>query len=473
MAPPCQTFVLACLLFSVRLTFGDNPEVNAHPDMQSPSITGCMTTACHGSNVPDAKNWQRAGKIWFDSDPHARAYTSLLTEASARIVSRLANKVLKPSSPISDEYREVLKTKCISCHSNENVSESQRVLGVDCQVCHGSEDAWGIEHYSSDWKSLGKNRFDGTERVNVESIATRAKVCASCHVGELDRKTGHRSGRDREVDHRLIAAGHPPLYFELESYLRRYPVHWDTQDESVALGSKLGVERWRVGKLTTAIAKLKLLAARAERSTSRSAQAADWPELTEYSCTSCHHSLTQPSWRRARVSNTSSLASWDDWTVSQLDCAVRDQSIAELDAQLTGLKKVVEYSMPEPAQVATIAKSLKAWLEMELEHVSSPAENSDVILLLKLKSRMASVDRLQNWESATQWYLATRVLAEGIGIVGSGAPVSFVKEDPFVNPGTWLPTATNEIDSPTNFAPDMLNDYSTDLKRQLQIHTRP
>lgn len=471
MAPIVQAFALALLLFSVRLSFGGEPDVNAHPDMQSPSITGCMTTACHGSNVPDAKNWQRAGKIWFDTDPHARAYTSLLTETSEKIVSRLAKKELKSTSPLSDEYRAVLNAKCISCHSNENVSESQRVLGADCQVCHGSVDAWGSEHYSSEWKSLGKNRFDGTNRVNVESIAGRAKVCASCHVGELDRKIGSSVGLDREVDHRLMAAGHPPMYFDFESYLRRYPVHWDPLDEPVSQGSKLGMERWRVGKITTAIAKLKLLAARAERSTRKSTQAADWPELTEYSCTSCHHELVQPSWRMARGSNVNALANWDDWTVSQLDCAVRDQSIEELNSQLSRLKKSVEHSTSEPTQVAMIASSFKKWLEMELDHVSSPSENSDEMMVQKLKSRMASVDSLRNWESAAQWYLATRVLSEGIGVSGSKAPVSFVKEDPFVNTGTWLPAASNEFDAPMNFDPDMLNDYSNDLKRQLR--TRP
>ena len=462
-----QAFALAFLLFTMRLAYGGEPDVNAHPKMQSPSITGCMTTACHGSNVPDAKRWQRAGKIWFDTDPHARAYTSLLTEASARIVSRLASKELQPTSV---EYREVLNAKCISCHSNENVSEPQRVLGADCQVCHGKAEAWGSDHYSSEWKSLGKTRFDGTERINMESIAGRVKVCASCHVGELNRKMGSSMGLDREVDHRMMAAGHPPMYFEFESYLRRYPVHWDTHDEPVALGSKLGVERWRVGKIMTAITKLRLLATRAERSTSKSAQVADWPELAEYTCTSCHHSLSQPSWRRARSSNTN-LANWDDWTVSQLDCAVRDQSVDELNSLLTRLKKSIEHSAPEPTQVSMTATSLTRWLAKELNQVSSPSENSDEVIVLKLKSRMASVDSLQNWESATQWYLATRVLSEGIGILGSKAPVSFVKQDPFVNAGPWLPTASNDLDSLMSFDPNMLNNYSTDLKRQLQ--TRP
>jgi len=459
-------FTLGLFHFSPRFAFGDDPDLNSHSEKQSPSITGCMTTACHGSNVPDAKKWQRAGKIWFDTDPHARAYTSLLTEASAKIVSRLANEELNPKS---QSYRDVLNAKCISCHSNERVSESQRVLGIDCQVCHGSADAWGSEHYSSEWKSLGNSRFDNTQRINVESIVGRAEVCASCHVGEINRSSGLSIGRDREVDHRLMAAGHPPMYFDFESYLRQYPVHWDSQNEPVGLGATTGMERWRIGKLTTAITKLKLLSARADRSTSKSVKETDWPELTEYNCTSCHHTLEQPSWHQAGSSNT--LASWDDWCASQLDCAVRDRSIEELKSQLSRLKKSVEQVSPEPIQVSMIATSFRGWLEMELEHVSSPSENSVEAMLLKLKSRMARVDRLYNWESATQWYVATRVLSEGVGIVGSKATVSFVKEDPFVNARTWLPASGPGFDTSNSFHPDMLNEYVNDLKLQLQ--TRP
>jgi hypothetical protein len=458
-----QAIAIVLLLLSVRFARGDSPNLNPHPELQSPGITGCMTTACHGSNVSNAQNWQRAGKIWFDTDPHARAYTSLLTDASAKIVSRLANNELNPTS---QAYRDILDAKCISCHSNESVAESQRVLGVDCQLCHGSADAWGSEHYSNEWKSLGKSRFDGTSRTNVESISGRAQICVSCHVGELNRTNGLSVGRDREVDHRLMAAGHPPMYFDFEIYLRRYPSHWDTQDVQVGLGSKTGMERWRIGKITTAIAKLKLLAARGERSTSQSVKDADWPELTEYNCTSCHHTLGQPNWRQARSSTT--LASWDDWTISQLDAAIRDQSIDELESRIMRLKKSVENVSPEPTQVATMAASLKEWLELELKHVSTPSENSVEVMLLKLQSRMESVDRLPIWESATQWYIATRVLSEGIGIAGSNAPVLFVKKDPFVNTGTWLPSSSNEWDTPKTFHPEMLQDYRNDLVRQLR-----
>jgi hypothetical protein len=427
-----------------------------------------MTTACHGSNVPDAKYWQRAGKIWFDTDPHARAYTSLLTDASANIVSRLANKELKPSSPTS-EYRDLLNAKCISCHSNESATESQRVLGADCQVCHGKAEAWGSQHYSREWKSLSKSRFDGTDRIDLESFTVRARVCVSCHVGELNRTNDLGMASDRVVDHRLLAAGHPPMHFDFESYLRRYPVHWDTQSEPIGLGSATGVERWRIGKLTIAIARLKSLGARAERVISKSFNDSDWPELSEYSCSSCHHSLEKPSWRQD--DDTRSIATWDDWTVSQLECAVRTQSIDELTLQLNRLKSSVEQISPDPALVSTLSTSLKAWLEMELEHVASPSENTVETMRQKLNSRMANADRLDNWETATQWYIATRLLSEGLGMSVSKTPVAFVKEDPFVSERTWLPTASVEFDTPKSFHPNMLKDYSNDLK--LQLRTRP
>ena len=457
-------FVFGLLLLPWQAAaMGDSPVQDAHTEIHSQSILGCMTTACHGSNVPDTKTWQRAGKIWLDQDPHARAYTSLLTESSVRIVARLVKEQLDPDS---QAYRNVLNARCVSCHASENAPEKERELGADCQVCHGGADAWGSDHYSSEWKALGKSRFDNTNMLNVESMASRARVCSSCHIGELNRTSGPSTGKDREVDHRLMAAGHPPMHFDFESYMRRYPVHWDTQDERIGLSSSVGVERWRTGKITAAITKLNLLAARAERTTSNSAKVNDWPELTEYSCTSCHHTLGQPSWRQSRGANA--IADWDDWCVSQLDCAVRDEASTELKSQLIDLKRHVEHRAPEPRQVALSALSVRRWLESELNHALTPAENTVERMLPKLQSRLERVDEIRNWESATQWYIATRVLSERLGVAGLQDPLPFVVEDPFVaSDAKWKLTFRKDFDTPKRFHPDMLKKYSNDLMQQL------
>ena len=465
-------FVLGILLFHIEIATGDSPASDSHADIQTHSITSCMTTACHGSNVPDTKIWQRAGKIWLDQDPHSRAYSSLLSPTSVKIISRLVNEELEPSS---QSYRDVLNARCVSCHASENAPEKDRVLGADCQVCHGRADAWGSEHYSRDFKELGRSRFENTKMLNVESMTSRARICASCHIGELNRSSEPNLGKDREVDHRLMAAGHPPMHFDFESYMRRYPVHWDpvhgdTRDETTGLGSPVGVQRWRVGKITVAITKLNLLATRAERSTGNSAKLNDWPELTEYSCTSCHHSLDPSSWRQDRSANF--IANWDDWCISQLDCSVREQSRDQLMSQLTTLKRSVEQLSPEPRQVAINASSLRRWLEVELNHVSSPSENTVDRILPRLVSRLEHVDEIHNWESATQWYIATRVLSERIGVAGLNVPVPFVVEDPFLIPEKEPRLkSSKEFDTPKPFHSDMLKNYSNNLMQQLR--TRP
>ena len=447
-----------------HIALGESPLLNSHPEMQSHSIVGCKATGCHGSNVPDSKNWQRAFKIWFDQDPHSRAYTSLLSQASIRIVSRLENEELKPSSP---KYLDILNTRCISCHANEWAPEAERVLGADCQVCHGDAAAWGSEHYSSKWKALGARRFEDTQMLNVENIVSRAKICCSCHIGELNRTQGTSIGLDREVDHRMMAAGHPPMHFDFESYMRRYPSHWDSKEEAVGLGSTTGMYRWRVGKLTATTTKLSLLAARAERSTKKNAPVNDWPELSEYSCTSCHHALSQPSWRQVPSANT--IANWDDWSVSQLDCAVRDPSREQLQSQLALLKALVEQRAPDPSKVAISASSLQRWLTLERNHVSSPSAQSAEIMLPKLKSRLANIEQLRNWESATQWYIATRVLAEGLGIESSREPIPFFVEDPYLGDSNiWKPSTQKEFETPRLFRPEMLDNYSKDLHQQLR-----
>jgi len=456
-----RQFSIGLFIVQWVVAFGDDHfSVYPNYEMQKQSISGCMTTACHGSNVPDTEIGQRAGKIWFDRDPHAQAYTNLLTNASARIVSRLVNVELKPSS---QEYRDILKAKCVSCHASENAPDTQIAIGADCQVCHGSADAWGSQHYSSEWRALGKSRFDDTKMFNVESLAGRAQVCSSCHIGELNRG----GPLDREVDHRLMAAGHPPMHFDFESFSRRYPVHWDTKDEPVGTGSSIGFERWRVGKITSAITKLKLLVARAERATSQSEVKHDWPELTEYSCSSCHHALVQPSWRQS--GGVKSIADWDDWNVSQLDSAIRDQSVVELKSQIASLKSQIERIAPDPKSVAISAESLRQWLGRELKQVSSAHENSVEIMLPKMRAQVEIFPKFQNWESAAQWYIATRVLIEGLGMKCSVEPVSLLMDDPFTDENrVWKPGPSKKMNGPSVFQPDRLGNYHNDLLKQLR-----
>jgi hypothetical protein len=91
----------------------------------------------------------------------------------------------------------------------------------------------------------------------------------------------------REVNHDLIAAGHPPLIFEMDAYLANMPPHWHQTQEDEAMS---GAYTWAVGQAVSLRQSLELLVDRAKRGA--------LPEFAELECYSCHHALRDKSWRQ-------------------------------------------------------------------------------------------------------------------------------------------------------------------------------
>jgi len=151
--------------------------------------------------------------------------------------------------------------------------------------------------------------------IDTNNIAVRARECAKCHVGAADR----------QVNHDLIAAGHPPLKFELAAYQDMLPKHWDDRQERCKK-PHFELQLWSVGQLASAEAALRVLQQRASaslmqqdknRSPQQRIQPA-WPELAEYDCFSCHKDLIDPSWRQQRGYHDRRLgmAAWRTWYYS-------------------------------------------------------------------------------------------------------------------------------------------------------------
>jgi hypothetical protein len=95
------------------------------------------------------------------------------------------------------------------------------------------------------------------------------------------------------VDHELIAAGHPDLRFELDSFSAVEPPHWIEKDASgKTLADPLfGTRAWAIGQAVQLRESMLRV--------SRAAKSGPWPEFSEMDCITCHHSLTGPqSWRQ-------------------------------------------------------------------------------------------------------------------------------------------------------------------------------
>jgi hypothetical protein len=103
----------------------------------------------------------------------------------------------------------------------------------------------------------------------------RADTCLKCHLGDADHI----------VDHDLIAAGHPDLAFELETFTEAQPAHHRAKPAAMRMRA------WAVGETVALTKAMSLIAMHAPKS---------WPEFSDMECYQCHHDLRSDSWRIAR-----------------------------------------------------------------------------------------------------------------------------------------------------------------------------
>ena len=123
----------------------------------------------------------------------------------------------------------------------------------------------------------------------TKDLLARGQTCTECHVGI----------GSTDVNHDLIAAGHPRLNFEYGSQLAKLPKHWRVDDDK-ARHPDYEAKVWALGQLLAAKASLDLLESRAPRSLPDDSTV-PWPEFAEYSCFSCHHELAADGLARRRT----------------------------------------------------------------------------------------------------------------------------------------------------------------------------
>ena len=464
------SLTVACLsVATLSVARAQSPSIHrANPDFFVKR--DCNSTNCHGNTVGTSFLWNQSGEIWFQHDPHANAYARLLNADSQRIVQALWDHGKSfPETTQDPAYLEFLETRCVSCHASELAPKTQRIQGVDCQACHGSAIHWDDSHFSSSWKALGPERFKNPSaigRVNTESTWQLAQVCGSCHIGQLGRteevQFNDQSSTplgQQEVSHQLMAAGHPPTYFELTNFLTRYPKHWWDSNNVAAPMAKPNVgptittnpvaeslDTWRIGKLVNAKQRLELLMNRLGKP--------EWPELTEHRCTSCHHPIDAT--RKTIAPASQPFAEWDGWYLEHIDLALaltqfpntHSTSTDSTSADSTSAdgpcgpmgESPIPFSHPSVQSWVSHSKTLKQLLLNPLaNHPTGPTDEirTHIDAMLKLlepilecqypivitgqippireawKARiLPSLAHGPSWESAVQWRLANQALFE-------------------------------------------------------------
>jgi len=270
--------------------------------------TTCGSSSCHGSVEPRKTLGVRQDEyfIWQKKDLHARADGVLYDDRSRAIARRLH---------LGDPGKSQV---CLTCHALSVPARLQRGPleledGISCESCHGAASGWFEGHRSESWTHQQSVAAGMTD---LRDVQVRANVCLSCHLG----------GPGRSVNHDLIAAGHPQLAFELDNYSEGMPAHWLPYADRPPGESERdthGARAWAVGQAAMFRAGLEQIARRARGGRGEhgehgargdrgehgdrdgggdrgdGAGAPLWPEFSELSCDSCHHSLAQERWRTA------------------------------------------------------------------------------------------------------------------------------------------------------------------------------
>ena len=250
--------------------------VAAEPSARHLGVASCSSSVCHGAVAPNRRGNVLLNEYvtWSHQDAHARAYATLSSERSRAIAAKLGLG------------NATSARQCLDCHA-DNVPPEQRGEkfalsdGVGCEACHG-----GAEHWLSTHSSKGSSYRDNIAHgmYPTADLRPRAQLCLSCHYGSAEKFATHR----------IMAAGHPRLSFELDTFLTLEPPHYEVDEDYRQRKHAYGhTELWVYGQLTAALTELQTLQG------PRIDNGAAFPELALFNCFGCHmSSMHRNDWNR-------------------------------------------------------------------------------------------------------------------------------------------------------------------------------
>jgi hypothetical protein len=439
-------------------------------------VHSCTARACHGHPGDDRAHpsiWGNELTVWSEHDKHARAYAALLEPQGIEIARKLG-------LPPAHEARE-----CLVCHApaiesvqaspggqdfDPHLADTLLSEGVGCEACHGAAEKWLVPHTSATWNTLAqaaKERDYGL--IDTKDLTRRAQLCAQCHVGTPDLDGDGLP--DRDMNHDMIAAGHPRLTFEMASHHSRMPAHWTEKGANDRRHhGDFEARAWAIGQLVAAQAQLELLAARADAARTDHPRAV-WPELSEFNCFACHHRLETPSWRQRQyldlnhgIGRTAGMPQWGSWQFSLLSEMQETLSLApasreRLQALQTTMARLDADPQLVSQQARAAATELGPWLTL-LEQ--RRYDSTTIAQLQRIVADKGQTVAAEHWDGAAQVYLALAALEQcKLDSKRMVEPSDGEMRQSLVDlrglllfPPTVQPAA-RQLDSPQNFEPSV------------------
>ena len=235
-------------------------------------VATCAGSTCHGRAEGNGKvvrqdelmHWQEPSS---PGGAHSRAYAVLKGERAQKIAASLGLSSATGAPA------------CLGCHATDapqglRGARFQLADGVGCESCHGASTGWIATHYTV----VGNHATNVAQgMIPLENPAARASVCLDCHFGS--------SKPGQFVTHRMMAAGHPRIAFELDLFSTLQQHHDEDAEYRARKGSPDSVRLWAVGQAEAVQRSLSLFARPGFGSQGL------FPEFTFFDCHSCHRQI--------------------------------------------------------------------------------------------------------------------------------------------------------------------------------------
>jgi hypothetical protein len=389
-------------------------------------VASCAGSTCHGRMEGDGTvvrqdelmRWQEPST---PGGAHSRAWAVLSNSRSQFIAKNLG--IGDPSTA----------PMCLGCHSTQGAIAASGGArrgsvpledGVGCESCHGPAGGWIASHYAG----VGTNANPDAEIRDkhlsnlraglwkLEDPVVRAGVCVDCHFGS--------AGEGQFVTHRIMAAGHPRISFELDLFSSLQAHHQEDADYGwrkfgAGSGRTNHVQMWAVGQAVALERSLALFQ-------SRRGTEGIFPEFYFLDCHSCHRriydqakpvktSLDNP----GRTNIPEGMPPYNDENLIMLSAAARVAAPAladQLAARTAAFHKAM--TIDRASAVSAAAQLQQTVSALKAAFAARSFSGADAFTLVDAISAKAVGDRLTDYSGSQQAVMGVDTLLNAM--VSSG-----------------------------------------------------
>lgn len=408
--------LLAGVAIAVGLMQSNTPARAALPnDTTHLGVASCAGSTCHGRSQPDGKivrqdeimRWQEPSS---PGGAHSRAY-AILGQERSQIIARRLGIGPATSAPM-----------CLGCHAEPATTRGPKFQisdGVGCEACHGGSANWIDVH-----KAGNRKASLAAGLVPLDNPSVRASVCLDCHFGSADG--------GQFVTHRIMAAGHPRIAFELDLFSTLQTHHNEDVDYVQRKGRTNGVRVWAVGQAMALERALSLY------SNPGLGTEGAFPEFYFFDCHSCHRRIyDDQKFTPTTLDNPGrpipvGMPPFNDENMIMLSAAARIAApslAARFDADSRSFHAAI--ARDRGSAVAAASKLKASAAALGTAFASTSFDRAQTFAIIDMVTSEAITARYTDYEGCVQAVMATDTLLNALvnsGQVPAGSAVSIRAE---------------------------------------------